>query len=407
MTRRPHTLGLSLLTCTLLATASCMEEKLAMRVVVNAGGTDRHATPVSVELDLSSRLRSTEVVCGGASAPAQIERAPGHTRVWWIVDDLPAGESREYVLEASSKAPGDAQAVFHWQDTSGPDGKSMDLLLGGRPVLRYMYTPFDPNDVENTKKPFHHIFDPDGSRLITKGVGGLYPHHRGIFFGYHECKVDGKVFDTWHGPKGEHQVHREVLREIAGPVVGGHVVHIDWNDREGKPFAEETRELLAFRRPGGELLIEFRSHLTTPRGEVVLTGDRQHAGAQFRAAQDVAENQPATRYLRPAKWADLPADKEINTPEHRGLPWNALQYPLGERRYTVACLSDPANPDDAEFSERLYGRFGEFFPWTLTPQTPLTVRYRWWIAADRDVTRDDIERVYQDLADPPRVTRGE
>ena len=39
-------------------------------------------------------------------------------------------------------------------------GESMDLRLGDRPVLRYMYTPFDPNDIEKTKKLFYHVFDP-------------------------------------------------------------------------------------------------------------------------------------------------------------------------------------------------------------------------------------------------------
>ena len=125
---------------------------------------------------------------------------------------------------------------------------------------------------------------------------------------------------------------------------------------------------------------------------------------QFRAAQYVAEHQAETRYLRPEKWAHLPPNQQVNSKEHRDLPWNAIQYAIDDRRYTIAYLSDPQNPDGADFSERLYGRFGEFFPWDLTKERPLSVRYRWWIDATGSVERDDIERRYADLADPPKAS---
>jgi len=292
--------------------------------------------------------------------------------------------------------------MFAWKDSSTGPEKSRDLLLGDRPILRYIHTPFDPQDIENTKKPYHHVFDPTGQRLITKGPGGIFPHHRGIYFGYNKCRVGDEVYDTWHAIKGEHQNHIAIIHEFAGPVFGGHVVRIHWNDREGKPFIEETRRVLAFRQPAGQVLMEFSSTLQAVDKPVFLSGDRQHSGVQFRAAQAVAENKTATRYLRPERWASLPADKEHNAPDFIDLPWNALQYPLDGQTYTVAYLSDPANPEPAEFSERLYGRFGEYFPWQLDRDHPLSVRYRWWITAD-SVNREQVERLYQDLADPPSI----
>jgi len=376
------------------------------RAAVAAGRSDRNHAPVFADLELPDALPAgpATVTSNGNTEPAQLERlSAGKARVWWMVYDLPAGRKQVYTIRTDQGSATGGPAGFYWKDTSKADGKSMDLLFGKQPVLRYVYTPFDKGDLERTKKPFHHVFDPNGSRLITKGVGGKYSHHRGIFFGYKECSLGGQSYDTWHAGNGAHQLHRQVLRELTGPIVGGHVVEIHWNDRQGKPFIEETRRVVAYRQPKDRLLIEFTSTLRPTRGLVRLSGDRQHAGVQFRAAQEVADNEKATRYLRPAGWGALAADEEINTPEHKDLPWNAIQYKLGGRPYTVAYLGDPKNPAGAEFSERLYGRFGEYFPWELRRDNTLLVRYRWWVTASPDVSRNLIEQKYQDLADPPKV----
>lgn len=374
-------------------------------VVIKAGSYDRVATPAYVELTLPA-VQSTQqlyISTESRNEPAQIEPLDdGRSRLWWIVSDLPAGQSRRGVIRFGEPARPEKAALFTWQDSSTDRETSRELRLGDRPVLRYVHTPFDPQDIEHTKKPFHHVFDPSGRRLLTKGPGGRYSHHRGIFFGYSRCRIGDEVYDSWHAAKGEHQQHEEFVHEFAGPVFGGHVVRIHWNDRAGKPFVEETRRVLAFRQPDGQILIEYSSRLRAVDRPVDLGGDRQHAGVQFRAPQAVAENPEASRYLRPERWVALPADKEYNAPEYIDVPWNALQFPLEGETYTVAYLSDPANPKPAEFSERLYGRFGEFIPWQLDRDHPLSVRYRWWVT-DEPITREQPERIYRDLADPPLI----
>ncbi len=389
----------------ILAEGSVLAAGAEFRAMAHAGSRDRVDAPVSVEVRLPENLlkASAVVVSPGKTWPAQVESlGGGKARIWWIVS-MAKGEKQAVTIKVGIDSDVNVPC-FGWKDSSAGKVKSTDLLCGKRPVLRYMHTPFDKADIELTKKPFHHAFDPDGSRLITQGLNGNpFPHHRGIYFGYNRCKVDGQSYDIWHAHKGEHSVHVEVLKTIAGPVVGGHVVKIHWNDRAGKPFAEETRKLVAYRQSKDRSLIEFTSELRATGGPVRLDGDRQHAGVQFRASPYVAKHQKETRYLRPEKWASLPADKQINSKEHRDLPWNAVQFKIEDRAYTVAYLSDPKNPDGADFSERLYGRFGEFFPWDLTKDKPLRVRYRWWIDAAGEATRDAVQGRYEDLANPPRV----
>lgn len=407
-TPRFFSIPLSILCCVFPSTVNLAGADL--EVTVAAGKWDRRSTPVFLEVDAAVvREKSGAVVTSrrGPQQPAQIVPDADRARIWWIVDELGAWQERDYEISLLADSPGGEKAfrwqAGQWQAGTTAKGGVTDLMFGKRPVLRYMHAAFDPENIELTKKPFHHVFTPSGDGLITKGAGGLYSHHRGIYFGYNKCEIDGKVCDTWHAKQGEHQEHQEVLRAVAGPVFGGHLVTIEWRDRAAKTFIREERSIHTFRQPDGQLLIEFHSTLHPTRGPVSLGGDRQHAGVQFRASQKVAENETATRYLRPHGWSHLPPAKQINSEDHKDLPWNAIQFPLGDRKYTVAYLSDPKNPDGADFSERPYGRFGEFFPWKLTEDNLLTVRYRWWITDSPDVSRLDIRGRYHDLADPPTV----
>jgi len=396
------------------ATNTSLDAK-EIHVRVEAGESDRVETPVGAMIDRDGWSEpKAYVVSEGKKRAAQVEIVDEkHAKIWFVVDRLAAGATREYKIVVGELAAGGRAAAggkdstFSWKASSGDHGTSNDLVLGDRPVLRYMHTKFDKTDIENTKKPFHMVYSPDGKQFITKGVGGLFPHHRGIYFGYNKCKVDGKSYDIWHAARGEHSVHVEELERFEGPVFGGHEVRIHWNDREGKTFISEVRRLLVFRQSSGHHLIHFSSTLTPTRGPVDLDGDPQHAGVQFRSAQYVAENQKKTRYLRPGKWKDLPEDKQINWPgnkQHANMPWNAIRIHVNDGQYTVAYLSHPANSDDRRSSERLYGRFGEYFPFKLRKDNLLRVNYRRWIASSHDPKREDVEKRYQDLAAPPKAT---
>lgn len=373
------------------------------RVTVEGGDQARRFVPVSAEIELPTDADLDAPACmrdhTGERFAAQVEPIDGAgVRVWWVVDFLASGNTKTYDFHLGR---GCGERSYTW---GPPEDTTTTLTWGERPVLEYVHPTFDPADVEHTKKPFHHVFSPDGSRRITKGSGGLYSHHRGLFFGYNQVRVDGDTLDVWHAADGEHQQHAEVTRSFEGPVMGGHAARIQWNDREGEPFAEEQRTLRTFRQPDGRLLVEFETTVRTLVDTVHLEGDRQHAGVQFRAVQAVAQNAGETRFLRPEGWEELPPGEEINDEEHVDLPWNAIQFSLDSQPYTVAYLTDPSNPEGAFFSERRYGRFGEYFPWTLTEETPLHARYRWLVVEGAEDLRDQIVRYYRQLGDPVQIT---
>jgi len=87
------------------------------------------------------------------------------------------------LLLAISAHAEETQAGFSLRDQPG---EHLDVLSNGKTLARYMYA-HDPSTKESrtvTYKPYLHVFDKDGAVPITKGPGGLFPHHRGIFVGW-------------------------------------------------------------------------------------------------------------------------------------------------------------------------------------------------------------------------------
>ena len=150
--------------------------------------------------------------------------------------------------------------------------------------MKYMDQPIDESSqelCEKTFKVYHHVYDPEGDQLITKGPGGLYTHHRGLFYGFQRITYNnGKDHcNIWECPDA-FQSHEGVISHEAGPVLGRHLLKIDWHAEKTGVFAHEEREMTAYHVPGGTL-IDFVSTLRAADGPVHLDGDPQHAGFQF------------------------------------------------------------------------------------------------------------------------------
>jgi hypothetical protein len=296
------------------------------------------------------------------------------------------------------------EKTFHWKNDESQG--VADLLFGDEPVLRYMYAYDDstPERREQTYKPYHHVFGPGTGQIITKGPGGLYPHHRGLYVAWNKTQAGGESFDFWHCTKGVHQRHIEFLETKGNGESGTMTARIHWNDAAGDPVVVETRQVTVSRPAGLDgpaWQIDWQTKLDSRRGEITLDGDRQHAGFQYRAAQDVAE-QKSARYLRPAGFPEDAQAFEVNDrndPDgHIDLGWLAMTYPLGGEQYTVEYFEDASLPKPSRYSERPYGRFGAFFKSTLTPEKPLKMRYRLIVSTGEPPSREAIQRRYEEFA---------
>ncbi|MCC9604262.1 PmoA family protein [Blastopirellula sp. JC732] len=344
---------------------------------------------------------------GQLTAPSLLSKADAtkDLELTFVLPKLDAGAKLTATVEFGGSAGGQE---YSWKDTPG---KSMDLLDGNKPVLRYMYEALDDSSPERrheTFKVYHHVFDLDGNNLLTKGPGGLFPHHRGLFYGFNRISysADGKKqnADVWHCNNGESQAHIKVISSEAGPVLGRQLLQVEWRGRDGKPFAEEERELTVYRTPEGRL-IEFASRLESKVDDLKLDGDPQHAGFQFRATQFVPDNTAKkTFYIRPdgkgkpGAFRNWPGQKE-----HVDLPWNVLVFEAFDKTYSTCYLDRPTNPKPARFSERDYGRFGSYFATDVPQEEPLEVNYRVYLT-EGEIAPDAIAESYASFNQPPQVS---
>lgn len=290
---------------------------------------------------------------------------------------------------------------FSWHDE---EGEYRDLLFGDRPVARYMYEALDTSSDEareRTYKPFHHIFDWDGEDFITKGAGGRFTHHRGIYHGFNQVtytREDGSTgrADTWHARGDAYQEHIDFIAEEADATSASLTTTIGWHGENGEKFATEERTLTFSYNDDGDLVVDFKATLSTDLPKVVLDGDAQHAGVQFRAHNDVDGTSGQSYYIRPdgvgnpgqERNPDNNPDKERN-PGTFDLDYHALSFVLGDDRYSVGYFVHDDNPRPSWHSERAYGRFGSYFITEFTKDEPLTVQFR-FIIRKGEFTQDEL-----------------
>lgn len=250
----------------------------------------------------------------------------------------------------------------------------LDILVEDRPVLRYMYA-YDPQRRDETYKPYHHVLAPDGESLLTKGPGGRFPHHRGIYIGWNRIRHGGEQHDLWHMHQNAAQVHQRFLANDTSPEQTRSSSLIHWIGRDGETvILEETRTIILHHTDSdAHALIDVISELKAVNGDVYLGGDAEHAGLQYRPHNDVVDNKSA-KYVFSTEGLNL---TQNNTRQHRDMPWATLTYELKGGTWTVQYMNHPDNPEGSYYSAyRDYGRFGAFFTKEIKDGETLTLRYR-------------------------------
>ena len=252
-----------------------------------------------------------------------------------------------------------------FQDT---EGKHLDVVSDGKVLVRYMYE-HDTSTKEKhheTYKPYLHVFDREGKKPITKGAGGQFTHHRGIFIGWSKIQFDGKSYDRWH-MKGGDIVHQKFSKQVVADGAATFTSVTHWMDEKGKGFIEEARTFTVTEGVhGGRLMIDFHAKLTPLRGDVFLKGDPEHAGVQYRPANEVDKKK--TKYLFPNGVTEVKGVKD--------LPWAAQNYTLAGTQYGVVHMNGSSNPKGTVHSAyRDYGRFGAFFEQEIKEGEALELNY--------------------------------
>jgi hypothetical protein len=368
----------------------------AQSVKIDAGEVDRIETPMWATIRSDQPTSGAVVTLRAAgAAPVEAQLVPGaggQYRITWIEPRLAAKQSRTYELNIRK---GEARPGFTFVKGDG----FRDLTYAGQGVLRYMNR-FDAFDWDSTFKPYHQVFDFGGDDFITKGVGGLYTHHRGLFFGFNKTQYG----DFWHCREGVSQRFDHFIdeKQFTGPIAAREASVVNWDDKDGNPVARDTREVTAWHVSPTQLVLDWVITLEALKDDgLKLDGDPQHAGFHFRAAQQVAPTTGASggnaKYVRPASAKFTRNDEWLDT------PWVACSFNINDKPYTVIHLDHPENPKPVTYSTRAYGRFGAFFKGEVQKGKPLTLKYRVTIINGTSPDEAALARIYSDYISPAKV----
>ena len=248
--------------------------------------------------------------------------------------------------------------------------EALALLRDGKPWLRTMTKPLDPGNRDETYKVYTHIYDFAGEAPITKGAGGKFTHHRGMFIGWNHTHVGGTQYDTWH-MKLCHQHHLAWTTLEAAEGRATQTEELHWMPDDGEPFIKEVRRITAAPGEDGLRVFDFQSSLTALKEAIQLRGDLQHAGMQVRLEQEVADHEETTSYILPE------GIEEQDDNRVEGAWWVCCSAEVGGKRYWTIHMTPQTHPTGVPvYSIRRYARFGAFFEPDLAEGTPLELNFR-------------------------------
>ena len=143
------------------------------------------------------------------------------------------------------------------------------------------------------------------------------------------------------------------------------------------------------------MIIDFTAKLQAKFGDILLGGDPEHGGIQYRPANEIDRKE--TTYVFPKEHADARKDLDY--------PWVGETYTLKGKRYSVVDMNHPDNPKKTRFSAyRDYGRFGAFFVAPINSGKSLTVKYRFLITDGEMPPIATIEKCWDEFAGVARPT---
>jgi hypothetical protein len=273
------------------------------------------------------------------------------------------------------------------QEAPTVEETGIDLEIDGLRWLRTMTTPLDTSSEANrvaTFKVYTHVYDFEGKEPITKGVGGKYTHHRGLFIGWNKTQTSGGGFDTWH-MKDCYQAYDGAL---GGDAPNTQTFRVEWRKKDGTPLIDEIRSISA--RPAQDSLriVDFSSQLISKSGDIQLRGDLHHAGMQIRMADEVVSHEDTTRYILPEGAVEKSGDE---VPEAW---WVCCSVEVGGKRYWIIHMTPPDHPTGIPvYSIRRYARFGAFFTPDLREGVPLDLKFR-LVFSEKELDQTACQAVY-------------
>jgi len=279
-----------------------------------------------------------------------------------------------------------AGAEFSLQD----DGSRVTVQENGAPVAVYNYAPVEPVGKPRFATPracyLHPVYGLDGE-VLTDDFPLDHLHHRGIFWAWPRCTVNGREMDVW-SMKGARQQHESFVEQSANAEQAVLAVTNVWrfDDAPEQPVLREHVRMtfLPAMESSRKIQIELRLE-NLSGGEFVLGGqtdaDKGYGGVCVRPAGGsgrFSEDESNSPFRFIGKDGVIVEDRfEADT------PWCAvlLAKQADKPRAGLALAQDPKNPGYPHpgWLLRHYGFLGHSWPHRQPHVIPagesLTLRY--------------------------------
>lgn len=265
------------------------------------------------------------------------------------------------------------------------DGRRLIALERGKPAFVYNYVPVDPPtgvDAHFRRANYlHPLYSPDGT-VVTEDFPQDHLHHRGVFWAWPNCTVNGRKMNTWELTGGrsvfegweEVRISREAIELVARSA---------WRfDDDGSKVIEERVAITVHPIARSQRAIDFSlTFKNIAASDAILAGSQASGGTTAPGAKGYggfsfrpdANNKPFTF-----------TTKEGVVEEDRlscETPWADISWGAKPKR-GVAIIQHPANPGYPHpgWMFRHYGFLGASWPhndpYTFGPGESFTLRYR-------------------------------
>lgn len=232
----------------------------------------RHAlrgVPMKLALDNSwKNVSSLKDLLTGAIIPAQTAEGNGQRFLYWIMDELPKSETREF-------EPTDAVPEGHEVELMAGES-NIGFLMNGELFTAYHFGP-------DVARPYLYPVIGPGGMCMTRqypmipdipGETKDHVHHKSIWVAHGD--VNG--VDDWSEEKGHGRiVHRSALEQTSGPVFGRLKTLNDWVSSDGRKVMEEERTITVYNLPETGRFIDISVIFRATEGEVKF-GDTKEGG---------------------------------------------------------------------------------------------------------------------------------
>ncbi|HAM72519.1 MAG TPA: hypothetical protein DCM86_12830 [Verrucomicrobiales bacterium] len=211
---------------------------------VAAGALDRHDSIVSLELPAGLHEAVSVKGPDGKRIPLQVD-PEGHG--WLIVESLPAGSNRVYIIDPRPKSPPRHPGC----ELEFEEGE-LQFSIQRQPVITYHHEPGNlprPGIQPSfTRGAYLHPVLTPGGVAVTDDYATNHLHHHGIWSSWPHTRFEGRAPDFWNMGQGKGTVIPLSLDSFwEGNIQGGFVSRMRYYDLTTTPRRLALEETWRFR----------------------------------------------------------------------------------------------------------------------------------------------------------------